>query len=342
MANLTRASKELFRRTPDECIHSLPELAGACHRQKEDSSELWHSPASLTTNSGEGERLTLSTEDDRRLTLNDWSFGQLCRMAGVQKTTINRLTPGTADRVFRETLPGGAKPVQLYSEGDRLRSIHPPSYTRLHNVDLLSVVQEFAVDFQPPPPGGNGGTGLYKGEQDMFCFLIDPGGWTEIGGEAFAPGFFVWNSEVGARTVGIEAFWFQKVCQNHIVWDAIEVEQFHRKHTTNVHDALRETRRVIETLVARRDERRDGFAQVIRRAMETKLGEDADEVEGLLGEKGIQKTLARKAIEIARERGNLTVFAIVDALTRIGGSLPYAAQRTAADQQAARLLTLAA
>ena len=55
----------------------------------------------------------------------------------------------------------------------------------------------------------------------MFCFLIDPAGWTEIGGQAFAPGFFVWNSEVGSRSVGIETFWFQAVCQNHIVWDAV-------------------------------------------------------------------------------------------------------------------------
>ena len=33
-----------------------------------------------------------------------------------------------------------------------------------------------------------GGTGLYCGEQDMFCFLIDPQGWTDIGGEAFIRG----------------------------------------------------------------------------------------------------------------------------------------------------------
>lgn len=48
-----------------------------------------------------------------------------------------------------------------------------------------------------------GATGLYCGEQDLFCFLIDPAGWIEIGEEAFAPGFFVWNSEVGRRSLGI-------------------------------------------------------------------------------------------------------------------------------------------
>lgn len=56
-------------------------------------------------------------------------------------------------------------------------------------------------------------TGLYAGEQDMFCFLIDPPGWTEIDGQAFAPGYFVWNSEVGCRSVGIETFSLSAACR---------------------------------------------------------------------------------------------------------------------------------
>jgi hypothetical protein len=102
------------------------------------------------------------------------------------------------------------------------------------------MVREFATDFQPPQKGGavdDGGTGLYCGEQDMFVFLIDPTGWAEIDGEAFAPGFFLWNSEVGRRSVGVQTFWFQAVCQNHIVWDAVEVVEFSRKHTANVHES---------------------------------------------------------------------------------------------------------
>jgi hypothetical protein len=47
-----------------------------------------------------------------------------------------------------------------------------------------------------------------------------------------------WNSEVGCRSVGIQTFWFQAVCANHIVWDAVEVVDFSRKHTANVHECL--------------------------------------------------------------------------------------------------------
>lgn len=93
-------------------------------------------------------------------------------------------------------LPSNNKPLQLLTTGETLRSIHGVSYTRLWSLVLVSLIQEFAVDFQPPQQGCNGATGLYAGEQDLFLFMIDPSGWAEIDGEAFARGFFAWNSEV--------------------------------------------------------------------------------------------------------------------------------------------------
>lgn len=175
----------------------------------------------------------------------------------------------------------------------------------------------------------------------MFCFLIDPTGWTEIEGQAFAPGFFVWNSEVGRRSVGIQTFWFQAVCQNHIVWDAVEVVDFSRKHTANVHEALDEIRRLIESLTRRRDERKDRFAQVIAKAMTTKLGDDAKQAGKALVKHGISGRLAKQALEIAEKKGRLTIFALVDALTQLAGKVQNAGDRVLADGKAASLLALA-
>jgi len=341
MNNLTRASEELFRRDPDERFASLQALAEHARRQMEACREVWAAPGSLQVEPAEGRPLVLAAGGDGAFQLNDWSFGQLARLAGVGKETVNRLSPRTASLVFEETLPRRGKPLQLYAEGAALRSIHAASYTRLHNAHVLSVVQEFAADFEPPQKGADGATGLYAGEQDMFSFLIDPAGWTEIGGEAFAPGFFVWNSEVGSRSVGIETFWFQAVCQNHIVWDAVEVVEFTRKHTRNVHEALSEIRRIIEALVEKRDERRDGFARVIEKAMEARLGQDAEEAAKVLRERGIPRSLAKRALEIAERRGAFTVFSVVDALTALCREMENAGDRTAADEKASRLLELA-
>jgi hypothetical protein len=340
MSNLTRASQELFKRSPDECFTSLDELARHCRDEKRASQDRWHLPQQVRLQGLQDlVGVALGTDGDFRL--NDWSFGQLCKLAGVGKDTVNRLSPDTASLVLAETLPTGNKPLQVLTKDDRVRSIHGASYTRLHNADLLQVIRETALDFTPPQQRFNGGTGLYCGEQDMFAFLIDPMGWTEIDGEAFAPGFFVWNSEVGRRSLGLQTFWFQAVCQNHIVWDAIEVVDFSRKHTANVHDALLDIRRGIDDLVAKRDARRDQFSVAIGKAMKERLGDDAEEVMKKLAEHGISRSLAKQATEIAATQGRFTIFSLVDALTRLTGKVQWIGDRTEADQKASSLLALA-
>jgi hypothetical protein len=341
MANLTRASKELYRREPDECFPSLEALSAYCQRQKEASLDRWHPPSVLKT-AAHG-RLLLAAGSDGAFEMNDWSFNQLCSLAKVSKDTVNRLSPDTAHRVFQETLPGGNKPLQIFTMDQSIRSIHGTSYTRLHNIELLSMLREYATDFTPPQKAFNHqGTGLYCGEQDMFCFLIDPTGWIEIEGESFAPGMFVWNSEVGRRSLGIQTFWFQRVCANHIVWDAVEVVDFTRKHTASISDSLREMRQIIENLVAKRDQRRDEFAKIIRKAMTEKLGDDAEEVAKVLAEQGIPRSLAKDALVCATNMGKFTIFALIDALTRYTRDIKNAGDRLDADQKVANLLDLVA
>jgi len=132
------------------------------------------------------------------------------------------------------------------------------------------------------------------------------------------------------------------VCQNHIVWDAVDVFEFTRKHTANVHESLREIRRIIEGIVVKRDERRDGFAAVIQKAMSAKLGDDAEEVMKVLAKNGVTRSAAKQALEIAEQQGRFTIFALVDALTRIARDTMNAGDRTDADERASKLLALAA
>lgn len=341
MQHLTRAHDQLFARGVDERFPTLQALWDHCSSQRNTSADRWHTPDEITP-AGDSGQLQLRLAGSDGLALNDWSFSQLCKLANVSKDTLNRVSAPTAAQVFNETLFRGShdKPLQVYTQGDQVRSIHGASYTRLHNMDLLTLVREFATDFQPPQEAMDGGTGLYCGEQDMFCFFIDPSGWIEIEGEAFAPGFFLWNSEVGRRSVGIETFWFQAVCQNHIVWDAVEVVSFSRKHTANVHDSLSEIRDILLRLVEKRDARRDGFVEVMKKAMTQKLGDDADDVLKVLLRNGITQALAKQALEIAKTQGRFTVFCLVDALTRIAGNYTQAGDRTEVDQKASSLLSL--
>ncbi len=349
MQNLTRAHHELFRRHPDERFGSLSDLWQHCQNTKQWSTVRWVSPAEFAVEPSD-DGLSLQVQG-QPMTLTDWSFMQLCSLARVSKDTVNRLSPETAARVFTETWPIGSKPLQVFAAEDSIRSVHQASYTRLYNAELLAAVREFAVGFQPPqeastdPSDGNGtppATGLYCGEQDMFCFLIDPTGWVEIEGEAFAPGFFVWNSEVGRRTLGIQTFWFQAVCQNHIVWDAVDVCEYSRKHTANVHEALNNIQQMLARLVGLRDQRRDTFVNVIKKAMSTTLADKAEDMIEVLRKHGIQKAVANQALKIAQQQGKFTIYAFVDALTRLAGQEQNAGDRTEADVKASTLLALAA
>ncbi len=339
MANLTDASVQLFERSSDERFESIDALREHCQQLRNESRERWIAPDEFRA-AVRPPALVLSLQGQPN-GLTDWSFGQTCRLARVTKETINRLSADTAAQVLEETLPRGGKPIQVLTRNETVRAVHGASYTRLYNVDLLHMLKEFATDFEPPPVGVNGATGLYCGEQDLFAFLIDPTGWAEIGGEAFAPGFFLWNSEVGRRSLGVKTFWFQAVCQNHIVWDATEVAEFSRKHTANVHDGLTGIRDLIANLVETRDRRRDGFVTLMKKAMEQRLGEVPDEVVALLRTRGFTRSLANQAVELAVSNGRLTIFSVVDALTRLAGRLPNAGDRVAVDERAASLLSLA-
>lgn len=341
MANLTRAHHELFRRAEDERFESLAALFEHCRQEKRESQDRWHAPQVFDPRmDGDAVRLTLGS--DGAFALNHWSFSQLCSLSGVSKDTLNKLSPETASQALRETRPTGSKPLQVLTTGNQVRSIHGVTYSRLWNADLLSMLREFAVDFSPPPKGFNGATGLYCGEQDLFCFLIDPAGWTEIGGQNFAPGFFVWNSEVGRRSLGIETFWFQAVCQNHIVWDAVEVVEFSRKHTGNVAASLEDIRRIVTDLVAKRDARKDGFARLIQKAMQESVGQDGENATKFLFQHGIPRNLVKQAVEKIAEAGErFTLWTLVDTLTRLTQEVRYAGDRTEADIKVAQLLALA-
>ena len=339
MATLSKAHQELFKRGPDECYQSFDDLYQYCSQQKSRSRDIWEHPQDLKI----GSDLSVSGTDGAALRLNDWSFSQVCRMAGVSKDTINRLSRPTASKALEETLPRSFKPLQMLAAENQIRSLHGVAYTRLWTTDLLDVINEFASDFTPPQTAMDDlSTGLYCGEQDLFAFMIDPTGWAEIDGQAFAPGFFVWNSEVGRRSVGMQTFWFQRVCQNNIVWDAAEVVEFSRKHTANVRDALDEIRMMVEQLVAKRDQRRDSFAAVMKKAMTERLGSDADEVTKVLAAKRLPRHLIKDAMEIARALGGFTIFSIVDALTKLSQKVLHAGDRPELDVKVGHLLALAA
>ncbi len=128
MVELKRAHDELFRRTADECFETFDDLYDHCCTERDASRDCWQLPQKLEPHvSGNSIQLTVEGEGD--VGLNDWSFSQLCRLSGVRKETLNRLSPETASKVVQETLPRSQKPVQLLSTGSTARALHGVSFT---------------------------------------------------------------------------------------------------------------------------------------------------------------------------------------------------------------------
>ena len=215
-----------------------------------------------------------------------------------------------------------------------------PGNTQIVHHALIFEDNSGESEFQPPKKAMNGhGTGLYAGEQDMFAFLIDDNAWVDIGQNKFAPGFFVWNSEVGSRSLGIQTFWYQHICGNHIVWDCMDVNEFTRKHTSSVREGLGEIKRMIESLVDVKTQRQEKFAAKIKQSQKDNLGSDIEDVTKLLRKQGIPMAMIKNAANVVGK--NHTAFAWVDALTRASGCIEFAGARSTLDQKIGSLLTLA-
>ena len=100
-----------------------------------------------------------------------------------------------------------------------------------------------------------------------------------------------------------------------------------RKHTRSVGDALTEIRVAINQLVDKRDAARDQFVATIRKAMNEPTG-DKEETLHILADHGVNRPLAKKAVELAEGRGKrFTIWSVVDALTQLSrdSNMPRAA-----------------
>ncbi len=80
-------------------------------------------------------------------------------------------------------------------------------------------------------------TTLYASDRDVFLFLVDDLNPIEAGRlpdgspDLFFRGFYCWNSEVGAKTLGMASFYLRAVCQNRNLWGVEDFEEITIRHS---------------------------------------------------------------------------------------------------------------
>ncbi|MBP7548701.1 MAG: hypothetical protein KA761_00325 [Gemmatimonadaceae bacterium] len=141
-----------------------------------------------------------------------------------------------------------ARALALYSTGGVARSVLSPKYTRIFDHEIAASVMKIAgngtgdarwkvpgvldwgsMKYDPDVPVSDATTTLFASDRDVFLFLVDDRHPIEVGKlpsgdpDLMFRGFYVWNSEVGARSCGLATMYLRAVCCNRNLWG---VEQF--------------------------------------------------------------------------------------------------------------------
>jgi hypothetical protein len=230
-----------------------------------------------------------------------------------------------------------------------LRAATGPNYGRIWNADTVDMlVDRFGdgVTGEWRVPGEFGkrvtvdrdNTTLYASDRDMFVFLADEDRRIEVAGRNLARGFFVWNSEVGDKTLGAGFFLFDYVCCNRMIWGADQYSEVSIRHTKGAPDRWLDE--VVPVLTEYSHGSPQPIIEAIEQAREKKLGDDLDQF--LATRFGKRMVEPIKAIHLVEEgRPIETMFDVTVAATAHARSIPNTDKRLEVEREAGQLLQAA-
>jgi hypothetical protein len=288
------------------------------------------------------------------------AFGQLATLAKAPAGYLRTLpSPIAADnlnygiRFVRDVEDLG---LLLQKNGSNvLRCALGPNYGRVWNADVIeALIERFGDgrtgDWKVPGEYGidveitKANTTLYGSDRDCFVFLADEKNRVTIpnrrdgqSGTA-ARGFFVWNSEVGDKTLGIATFLFDYACKNRIVWGASGFQQITIKHTSGA--PIRWVDEVLPVINAYQH----GSAKPIEDAIVAAQAKKIDDVNDFLakrfGPRLVDKLVAIHQVEESRPIE--TLWDAATAVTAYAKGVPHQDARVHLERQAGALLELVA
>ncbi|CAM8633755.1 DUF932 domain-containing protein [Sphingobium aquiterrae] len=259
----TRVSSEWFARPDDERFLSLGDLYESVHARAERAhTRIIESRAiKVEARRDAPERLALVLPDnDMPVAPTNWSFGQMCSLVGAPASYLRDL-PGALAAInlqFGLQNHRGEQVKLLQTDNGRpeLRAVTGPEYGRIWDHELVSAVMRFAgngtgdtrwkvpglldwrtMHYNPFVDVSKDTTTLFASDRDVFLFLVDDTHPIEAGklpnGEPdlFFRGFYAWNSEVGAKTLGIATFYLRAVCANRILWGVENFQEIKIRHS---------------------------------------------------------------------------------------------------------------
>jgi len=326
-STLTMANENLFRRPPEEHFESFAALRENASRQRTRCREI--EARDLAILFGEQGDVYFG---DSAVRPTHFSYGQLAAVARVPMAVLERLEAPTRASVMNQCYERSRRFRVGLCDGENLRAVTSDRYERVWDEELYEVLDRWLLPsgFIPAVPTGgganargNGKPSLYRSDRDSFAFFYsertpaDPFG-------GLRKGLLVFNSEVGAKCLGFATFVFSEVCANHLIWGAGEVVEKTARHTSQARELFKEFDRELRRIS---NEMTSEELRVIERAALTKFVPDLDPEDAqdrLAEEFGVPR---KHVGDVVASAGELTTWGVVNGITAVAKSLPYAEQR---------------
>jgi hypothetical protein len=374
-----RVSSEWLSRPGDERFLSLGDLADAVRGRAERSRARVVDTASIHVEASrtDPERLTLIVPGaNEPIAPTHWSFGQLAAQIGAPAAYLRQLPAVLAGINLQYGLTSHrSEQIKTLETDDvgsggrvELRAVTGPDYGRIYDHELVSAVQRIAGngtgDTRWKVPGVlNWSTGvynprvditkdtttLYASDRDVFLFLVDDLNPIEAGKlpdgspDLFFRGFYCWNSEVGAKTLGMASFYLRAVCQNRNLWGVEDFEEITIRHSK--YAANRFAHEAAPALLNFANSSPMPFVNGIRAARERIVARTDEDRSDFLRRRGFSKAETGKIIEtVLAEEGRPpeSIFDFVQGITAVARDKPHQDARLDMEAKAKRLLDRAA
>jgi len=368
---ISRVSSEWFSRPDDERFLSLGDLVRAVRARSERSrtrvveTALIHVEASRT----DPERLLLMLPGaDTPVAPTHWSFGQLAAQIGAPAAYLRQLPAALAGINLQYGLTSNRaeqiKTLETDNGRVELRAATGPDYGRIYDHELVEAVQRIAGNgtgdtrwkvpgvldwstgiYNPRVDITKETTTLYASDRDVFLFLVDDMNPIEAGKlsdgspDLFFRGFYCWNSEVGAKTLGMASFYLRAVCQNRNLWGVEDFEEISIRHSK--YAASRFVHEAAPALANFANSSAQPFVNGIRAARVKIVARSDEDRTDFLRKRGFSKAETTKIIEtVLCEEGRplASVFDFVQGITAVARARPHQDARLDMETKAKKLL----
>lgn len=366
-----RVSSEWFSRPADERYLSLSELARSV-RDRADRSRTRMVESALIhveANPSDPERLALILPGaDTAIAPTHWSFGQLASLVGAPAAYLRQLPAALAGINLQYGLTSNrAEQIKTLETDDgrtELRAVTGPDYGRIFDAELVEAVQRIAGNgtgdtrwkvpgvldwstgvYNPRVDITKDTTTLYASDRDVFLFLVDDLNPIEAGRlpdgspDLYFRGFYCWNSEVGAKTLGMASFYLRAVCQNRNLWGVEDFEEITIRHSK--YAASRFAHEAAPALLNFPNSSPLPFVSGIKAARERIVARTNEDRTDFLRRRGFSKAETGKIIDtVLAEEGRPpeSIFDFVQGITAVARDKPHQDARLDMEAKAKKLL----